>query len=474
MRFTFFKKFVFYQNLLFILIIIFFLFCFTLFFSQRVLAQSKNNFVTINKIKIIIDGQLYVWQNPDNIPEKNDNNFTDPLTIISFLDIKPLEEIEKYKLEQKLFNIEKNLMTSGYFFTASAYVVESSKGENFVNVIIEVTEGFLLRFGGGSIFGVFGKDNIYGLRKSFLIAIGYNLDGIKYCDEIFLGLNSFINISLFYQNDYGFTDIKFNKLDFELDFGYRFKPNLKISLDSFLSYQNSNILSGLENYFYDGEFLSISEGIKIQYNYYFFINKTNKSDFYLRGELDIHPSFLFYYGLSDSVQNLPSNPIFLLNIKKVFVLETKYFSSGFATYLFYVNNLLDYFNSYNLSYSQNPFIRTIVAKSQSYPDFSIVTNFELRSPDILIPLGGIFNFQFSIFLFDDFAFCKFLHKSYQLLPEEFKQNELEVKDNFYFLNAIGIGIRFGFGLPINVFFTLTYGFNLNGNGTFILFYGKGF
>ncbi|MFN3411369.1 MAG: hypothetical protein ACK4YF_04340 [Exilispira sp.] len=470
---------VFYIFLVFLSLFLFLL----LFFSNYSYAKDSK-IVIISKIKIIIDGNIYEWEIPDIIPQKNETNYTSPLTVISFLDIKPLDKIELKTLTQKLFNIERNLLNSGYFFTASAYFVQSSKAEGLVNVIIEVTEGFLLRFGGGSIFAVFGKENLYGLRKGYLVALGYNLDGIKYYDNMIFNSNFFLNTGIFYQNGYGFSDISFDKIDFELNFGYRIKPNLFLSLISFINYQKSTLIDGFETYFYQGDFFTFKEGLKIFYNYFYFFNddknQNEKADFFVRGEFIINPYIIYYFNIRNSNQNLPDDLIYIINIKKTLVLETKYLSTGFSIAFFYSSNNLDYFVSYNLSYSDNPFIRTLVSKSQAFADMLFVSNFEIRSREFLIPLGGIFNFVFSIFIFDDFAFCKHIYKNPQILPSSFHENDVQYIQNTifdlynYFLNAFGGGIRFGFAMPVNVYFTLTYGINLNKNGTIILFYGKGF
>ncbi len=477
--------FLFYLLFIFILILLSYILLsyFPFPFINTTIFASEGKTLIINKIKIIIDGQLYEWENSENIPIKNENNFTAPSTIISFIDIKPQESIESKILEQKLFNIEKNLINSGYFFTASAYSVESSKGENYANIIIEVTEGFLLRFGGGSIFGIFGKDNLFGLRKGYMVALGYNLDGIKYYDQLLFNSNFIFAASLFYQNGYGFSDISFDKMDFELTIGYRFKPYFSLSLISFLEYQDSNVLDDFEGFFIDGQILTIKESLKFEYNYYYFLSKENKSDFYFRGKIFINPSIIYYLNITNQNENISNsfdNIIYLINFGKLLMLETKYLSAGFYTQFFYTSKILDYFNSYNLSYSENPFVRAPVSKTQSFPDILLVTNFEIRSPEFLIPLGGVFNFVFSIFIFDDFAFCKFLHKNPSDLPSTYHENDVSYIENsifgnsFYLLNAIGIGIRFGFAIPVNVYFTLTYGINSSGVGSFVLFYGKGF
>jgi len=78
------------------------------------------------------------------------------------------------------------------------------------------------------------------------------------------------------------------------------------------------------------------------------------------------------------------------------------------------------------------------------------------------------------FIFDDIAFSKILYKNISNLPYELTSDEVFINNGFYILNAIGFGLRFGFDIPINVFFTLAIGWNLNGNYSIIFIMEKDF
>ncbi|NMC67301.1 MAG: hypothetical protein GYA61_03650 [Spirochaetales bacterium] len=448
------------------LLIVFFI----LFLNSVNAFAIENQKITINKIKIIIDEQIYNWQEVNNIPEKEAINFTSPKTVISFLSIKPNETIYIKILEQKLFDAEKRLMESGYFFSAKTYWVSSSNDQNLVNVIIEVKEGFLFRFGGGAIFGVAGKDNLFGLRKSIYLFFGYNLNGVDFKDELFFGSDFIFRLRLLYQNSYGFSEITFNKIDLTNTFGYRFSPQTSLILFSYIRYQDSVISEDYSTlFFYNGKFFTFNERLVFNYNFY-----KGNPDFYLRGLIEFSPGFYYYLPVFGTWSNSYNNFILNLKAKTIIVLETSFLTFGISSVLFYSGGVLDYIDSYNLSYSDEGFVRTSIANYQKFPDATFITNIELRSKYFVLPLSGIFNFSFSFFIFDDIAFNKIIYKQITDLPVNLITDEVNIQNGFYILNSFGFGIRFGFDIPINVFFTLTIGWNLNGNYSIILFFGKGF
>lgn len=95
-------------------------------------------------------------------------------------------EISEKDLERVVSRIEERLKNTGWFYSVSVYIVPTSAGEDYRNVIIEVVEGFLWRFGGGNAYGMVGKDNIDGKGKKLLAYLGYNRQGIKWgWEEIF-------------------------------------------------------------------------------------------------------------------------------------------------------------------------------------------------------------------------------------------------------------------------------------------------
>jgi len=456
---------------IFFVMLIFILNLFLLnFLTISICFADENRKVIINKIKIIIDENIYNWDKPDLIPEKDKINYTSPKTVISFLYVKPGEILFIKKLEEKLFESERRLNQSGFFISVKTYWVFSTSDETRVNVIIEVKEGFLSRFGGGAIFVVVGKDNLFGLRKSLYGFLGYNLIGFDYKDEIFLDSNFIFGLKLLYQNSYGFSEISFNKIDLNNIFGYRFSPSSSLKLFSYIRYQDSQILDIYNHlFFYNGKFFTLNEKLIFNSNFY-----KGNLEFYYRGMLEFSPGIFYYYPLYQDQNNYFNKIIFNLETKILFVIETKLFSFGFCSNLFYISNPLDYIDSYNISFPGYSFVRTNIAIYQKFPDAVFVTNIELRSKFFNLFLGGIFNLAFSFFIFDDIAFSKILYKNISNLPYELTSDEVFINNGFYILNAIGFGLRFGFDIPINVFFTLAIGWNLNGNYSIIFYYGKGF
>ncbi|MCX8059490.1 MAG: hypothetical protein N3A58_08770 [Spirochaetes bacterium] len=462
------------KRFIFIIIFTFLIFLLFIIFNEDLLASEKieesYKIVTINKIRIIINEEIYDWENLHIFPKKRPTNYTDPLTIISFLSIKPKQTIKLNILEQKIFNIEKILISSALFSSVCIDIIELSQDNNLVNIIVEVKEGFLYKFGGGSIYGIFGKNNLSGLRKSFTITLGYNLNGINYTDQLLFNTNFFLDFSLYYKNSFGFKEISFNRIDLNLSLGYRITPFFEIILNSLVKFQNSNLINELSNFFIQGSFYSIEETLSFNYIYYFFINKNKKNDFYFRGYLKFYPSLIYFYNLKfeDSFQFINYNigPIYSINIKNSFLFESKYFSIGFISQLSTSTYKLDYFNSKNMSLSEEPFVRSPVDINLTFPDNFFITSFEIRSPFIKLFNINFLAFELSVFSFYDIAICKILYK--------YSNSFNLYLNNPYYLHAFGIGIRFGFAQPVNTYFTLTFGINKDNNWKLIFYSGKGF
>jgi outer membrane protein assembly factor BamA len=89
-------------------------------------------------------------------------------------------EIAEKDLERVASRIEKRLKNTGWFYSVNVYVVPTSAGDGYRNVIIEVVEGFLWRFGGGNAYAMFGKENIGGKGRKLLVYLGYNRQGVKW------------------------------------------------------------------------------------------------------------------------------------------------------------------------------------------------------------------------------------------------------------------------------------------------------
>lgn len=129
--------------------------------------------------------------------------------------------------------IEERLRNTTWFYSAYVNVVPSGRGEDYRNVIIEVKEGFLLRFSGGNAYGVFGIDNVWGGGEEFLVYLGYNRQSIVFSLNPFIQYffvnGSFGNLNDVYYSS-SFEEVKIQRVGMNLEFGYRFNWDNRLSI----------------------------------------------------------------------------------------------------------------------------------------------------------------------------------------------------------------------------------------------------
>jgi hypothetical protein len=198
--------------------------------------------LTINKIKVI------------------GNTHTGTGTILAFVpELKEKSDYTQEELENIIKRGMERLNYAGWFYSANIYIVKSNAGNDYRNIVIEVDEGFLYRFDGGPIYGLFGQDNIYGSGEFYSVALGWNAQFIEtgsyfLTKDIYFYAGIGNNPSCFYSNTgantYVQEDIQ-NLGSFQV-IGYRYDYDLSIALSNSLDY----IYSG--NYSFTGGFDSAS------------------------------------------------------------------------------------------------------------------------------------------------------------------------------------------------------------------------
>jgi hypothetical protein len=166
--------------------------------------------------------------------------------------------------------------------------------------------------------------------------------------------------------------------------------------------------------------------------------------------------------------------VYAVSGKAYAVLKTPWVSLSIGSKAFWNSGAKDFLETESLAPSEEYAIRAPVALSQLSPDMAALGTVELRSPVITLPLGGIFNFTAYLFLFEDAALCARPYRPSNVVTLELLERAVPEVEGSYFLNAAGAGIRFGFGYPINVLFSLTYGFNSLGQATLYFTGSKGF
>ncbi|GEM_PF-1644948 len=187
------------------------------------------------------------------------NTHTSTGTILSFLpELQEGHDYSQAELDGIVKRGKERLDITGWFYKADIYVTASKNGPDFRNIVIEVEEGFLYLFGGGSIYGVFGMDDVYGGGESFLLTMGWNAQYIVIGDS-FLGRDLFYYIGAgnmpggYYTasgtNSYTWNDDQ--NIGSMQQIGLRFNYDFSISLSNSLNYIFSDNYAAVPGIGYD-------------------------------------------------------------------------------------------------------------------------------------------------------------------------------------------------------------------------------
>jgi hypothetical protein len=112
------------------------------------------------------------------------NTFTSESVIRDYItDFREGSVLDQSRLDTLLARVEDRLVNTMYFYEVSVLSVPLKDEPGSVKVIVEVTEGFRYRPGGGNAYAYFGIDNIRGLGKDAAIALGYNAQMVYWQDD---------------------------------------------------------------------------------------------------------------------------------------------------------------------------------------------------------------------------------------------------------------------------------------------------
>ncbi|MCX8029722.1 MAG: hypothetical protein N2712_07000 [Brevinematales bacterium] len=200
---------------------------------------QKNLFpIEINKIKVL------------------GNTHTKEETILSIAsEFRSGKEFPEAELENIANRVEERLRRTTWFYSSKVYVVESSKGKEYRNIVIEVDEGFLLRFSGGYAYGMFGIDNIWGSGEKLLLYLGYNKQGIEFevdnLLERFFLKSRIGNFNSFYYSSHT-KKVETQFVGAEVDAGYKFNWDTSFSILGGYALVFSDKYEFLFNHYYSG------------------------------------------------------------------------------------------------------------------------------------------------------------------------------------------------------------------------------
>ncbi len=169
--------------------------------TQGLLAAEET--VQVTTVRIFIGEAKYDWTADGLAFDPESANGGSPVaikpeTIRSFLSVRPGLAVNEATLERRCLDSERRLLDSGYVYEASVIPLASKGGEGERMVVVSVTEGFLLRFGGGGIWAMAGKAALFGDRASLLVYAGYNKSGFRFMHSDVGGTPLALGARLFY------------------------------------------------------------------------------------------------------------------------------------------------------------------------------------------------------------------------------------------------------------------------------------
>jgi len=387
---------------------------------------------------MIIENETYLWEmNDANLPSKNLSGFTSPTTLSSFLCIKPGSTVDLDWLQQETQNAERRLMASGYFYKASVTILTPRKFPDRRTILVQVTEGFLMRFGGGSAYALIGQDNINGERKHWLGVLGLNFLGGEYLDEQVLNSAWKWGISGYYtQTSKDHFLVNSSAKEATLITGYAFSPDLHLDCDWRLNRIESDQTAPRTD-------ILIKPRLFAQW-----LHGTSAAPGYITEQLqwgwlipksDPH----IQYGLSKTA--------FLYSFDPQLVLAGQ-------VCIGYADSHLPSFYQFDLYNTQAMMIRSGYSQAELLVDRFILANLEYRFPiwDTLIP--PIIKVYVNGFLFVDAGIGS-------IYPNTLDQ---PIKD------AFGAGMHIKFDNPVFVDFSFAYGVNHNQKSRIIFLATAGF
>ncbi|MFH1825574.1 MAG: hypothetical protein ABH873_10205 [Candidatus Firestonebacteria bacterium] len=428
---------------------IFILFSLVFLLVIKVNGDTSLDVISISKIKLIIEEKEYVWDEKDKIPEKGEEDITSPFTIISFLNIFPGQKISLLELEKEVKTAKNRLINSGFFYKVNVVIIPPREKLDYRTILIKTKEGFLYRFGGGKIYGMFGMDNLDGKRKSFKVFLGTNPTGIEFIDESFLESHFLM----------GAKAHCFNIFDSPV-------ANYQLFKASFLSgyFIHSDIFLGLDFFLKCMKILEISSNITPE-----FLGGLERND------IVISPNFSFKSyeetSLAQFEFNINGRVNFILPLKES---ESKisYIVRGAAKMKFSeehsvnlqvstggANETLPYMEKFNLYDTQDISIRGGYNALDLLVDRFLLINTEWRFCLAKFFVPPFFNTRIEGFIYLDNGWIG-------------KIGEEKYLTNYY--DGYGPGIRLLFDNPVFAYFSFSYGTNLSGQTRFIFTGTAGF
>lgn len=399
----------------------------TALFAGTTPEEDKNLKVIVSKIRVFLDDE-------ELLTEENEKSFSGKFnreTILSFTKLAAGKEYSIAKLEQEIKESRIRLLNSGYFYNASVEKLESRKNKGTYIIYINVTTGFLKRYGGGGIFALFGDAGLHGNREQLLWYAGWNKNGLSYLYENVCGTPLILGADLFTDAPYGFTNENGVNINGKATAGFFLTPDLRFCVDCNACF-NFNSLA-FEKDFTISSYLSQTK---------YFSEKISATSEFCICEFPFLNWNTTYEG-AGTVNYTPVKQITLAALicggispdKEPAAINLSRNESGFHHNQGLANRCV------RSGYSEKELL------SRSY----ILGTFEIRWNAFSFTVPPCFPCNVIPYAYSDFCATEKL---------------CDEKGNISFLDAYGVGLQLNFTSPVFAYFNFSYGFNRFGKGKF--------
>lgn len=205
------------------------------FLTGMIFAQEK---ISISKIKVYLDDEEITSESECQIKCS---------TILSFTKFSVNKEMTLQAVEKEMQQTKMRLMNSGLFYNATVEKMKSRKNPGTYIIYINVTTGFLKRYGGGGIYAVLGKAALHGNRDMLLYHFGWNKNGLSYLNENCFGVPVILGGEFFTDAPQGFFPAKMISGNDGVDFsgkgtiGGFITPDLRLCVDVAADFNCSSV-----------------------------------------------------------------------------------------------------------------------------------------------------------------------------------------------------------------------------------------
>lgn len=385
--------------------------------------------ILVGKIRIFIDQAEYLWTQ-SALERLDDQVISPPIqveTVISFLSIQPGRYTSEEDVASEAEVSQRRLRETGYFYEASIMIIPPKKVLHERTLVINVTTGFLTRFGGGGIWAMYGKVAMGGRRDALYLYAGYNKSGIRYLQSHVGGSPVILGGSLFYvgPGDYpgksDGQDVE-NRFAASITTGWAITPDLSIGIEP--------TVEGFG--FSSGGLLSVQPFISQR----ILVQTGHQSE----GGVNLR---LFWYPEHTGVKG-EGSVYARLGITKRLTFAVKG-SGGYSSTKIPEEALFD------LYYTEDANVRSGYSQQELRAADYVLASAEVRFTVLETYIPPILNCVVQPFVFVDAS-------------QTLSSTKVGDKD---FFDAYGLGVRVLLNNPVFAYFTFSYGVNNEGDGRFL-------